>query len=299
MCMILSDTVIEHLVAWCVDTIYCIPRGRLKRFFRGNAPGGRALAMKLPTPNSVRNYKICEENQKMMAEHCNIFITRYRAFLFDMDGVVTDTMPIHLQAWKEAFHPYGIEVGRMDVYIREGQQSRIMAREIAEEKGKSFGREDLEKIVEEKGKIFDRKVAAHARAFDGVAETLRMLRGNGIMTALVTGSRQSSAKNVLKAAGVDGLFDVIVTGDDTEKGKPNPDPFLKAIEKLRLNRIDCIVVENAPLGIKAARAAEVDYVIAVATSLGREYLLEADDIMDSFSELEQCLARRFAAYPII
>ncbi len=231
------------------------------------------------------------------AEHCSIFITRYRAALFDMDGVITDTMPLHLKAWQEAFRPRGVDVSEMDLYIHEGLPSPAMAREIARAKGESFSPEDLAKIVAAKGELFDRDAPARARAFDGAAETLKMLRNHGLKTALVTGSRAVSARKVLAAVGVLDLFDAIVTGDDTERGKPDPDPYLKAIEQTRVNRLDCVVVENAPLGIRSAKAAGVDYVIAVTTSLGREYLKEADDVMDSIADLEVCLARRFAAHP--
>jgi beta-phosphoglucomutase family hydrolase len=232
-----------------------------------------------------------------MAEHCSIFITRYRAVLFDMDGVITDTMPLHLKAWQEAFRPRGIAVDKMDVYLREGMQSRSMAREIVREKGASVSDGDLDEIVAEKTRIFDREASVNARTFDGVPGTLRMLRNNGLRIALVTGSKAGSAEKVLEAAGVRELFDVIVAGDDTKKGKPAPDPYLKAIKKARTEPQDCVVVENAPLGIISAKAAGVDYVIALSTTLERPCLLEADDIMDSFADLEQCLARRFAAHP--
>jgi beta-phosphoglucomutase len=216
-----------------------------------------------------------------------------------MDGVITDTMPIHLKAWQDAFRPCGISIDNMDVYLREGMQSRTMAREIALEKNICLRDEDLDRIVAEKTRIFDSETEAHVRVYEGVPETLRMLRNNGLRTALVTGSKTSSAEKVLKAAGVREQFDVIVTGDDTKKGKPDPDPYLKGIEKTGVNRLDCIVVENAPLGIRSAKAAGVDYVIAITTTLGPSYLREADDIMESFSALEQCLARRFAAHPVI
>ena len=232
-----------------------------------------------------------------MDEHCSVFISWYRAALFDMDGVVTDTMPLHLKAWQEAFKPHGVEVAKMDVYLREGMQSPVMAREIAREKGLLLSEPDLEQIVDAKERIFGRGVDAGVCTFDGAAATLQMLRNNGLKTALVTGSRASPAKKVLEAAGVGRLFDVIVTGDDTTRGKPDPDPYRKAIEKAGVNRIDCVVIENAPLGIRSAKAAGVGYVIAVTTSLGKEYLQEADDIVDSIADLEQCLARRFAARP--
>lgn len=229
-----------------------------------------------------------------MTEKCIIDIARYRGVLFDMDGVITETMPIHLEAWTRAFKPYGIDVEKMDVYAREGMTSKTMGKEIAEEKGKGLSRQDIENIVEEKGKIFNGIATEKAKAYPGVPETLRMLRNNGIKVALVTGSRVSSVKSVMDRVGLSGCFDALVTGDDVEKGKPDPEPYTRGMEKLNVERLNCIVVENAPLGIKSAKAAGAGYVIAVKTTLDESYLKEADDIMPSFSDLEQCLARRFA-----
>jgi HAD superfamily hydrolase (TIGR01509 family) len=134
----------------------------------------------------------------------------------------------------------------MDVYLREGMQSRLMTREIVREKGASISDGDLDEIVAEKTKIFDREASANARAFDGVRGTLKLLRNNGLRVALVTGSKAGSAEKVLEAAGVRELFDVIVTGDDTKKGRPAPDPYLKAIKNVRVEPQDCVVVENPP-----------------------------------------------------
>ncbi|CAJ35937.1 HAD family hydrolase [Methanocella arvoryzae] len=232
-----------------------------------------------------------------MAEHCIINISRFRAVLFDMDGVITDTMPVHLKAWQEAFKPYGVTVEKMDVYLREGMTSKTMAESIAGEKQKSLTAEELEKIVAAKSAFFDREVSAHVKVFEGVPGILRMIRNNGIKTALVTGSRAQSVKAVLHKAGIEDLFDLIITGDDTKTGKPSPDPYLTAMRRLGISRINCVVVENAPLGIQSAKAAGAEYVIAVTTSLDASYLKDADDVMASVAELETCLARRFAALP--
>lgn len=232
-----------------------------------------------------------------MAEHCTIDISRYRAVLFDLDGVITDTMPIHLKAWQEAFKPFGVPVEAKDVYQREGMQTRALGKAIVDEKKPGLSNGDLEKVTWDKARIFQREAGLSARSYDGVRETLQMLRNNGIKTALVTGSNAAATGRVLSKTGLEGLFDAIVTGDDTTKGKPSPDPYLTAIKKLGVNHLNCVVVENAPLGIQAARAAGVDYVIALTTTLDSSHLRNADDIMASVSDLEKCLARRFAAMP--
>jgi beta-phosphoglucomutase len=232
-----------------------------------------------------------------MPEHCSVEITYYRAVLFDMDGVITDTMPLHLEAWMLAFDPFGITVDKMDVYLREGMTSGVMAGEIAAAHGKKLTDNDLKKIVENKTKIFNGLVVDRASAFDGVKETLRVLRNNGIKLALVTGSKRGSVESVLSKVGLLTAFDVIVGAEDTTVGKPDPEPYLQAMKKLKVPALDCVVVENAPMGIKAAKAAKAGFVIALTTTLDASYLQEADEIDPSFAELEQCLYRRFEARP--
>ncbi|MCD1295963.1 HAD family phosphatase [Methanocella sp. CWC-04] len=228
-----------------------------------------------------------------MAERCTVDLDRYKAVLFDMDGVITKTMPLHYESWKEAFGMYGVKVEKIDVYKREGETSTQMAKEISDEKNAGLSPEELDAIREEKGRLFNERASMHAEAFPGVSDTLKMLREKGVKLALVTGSRKDSLKSIMSRVGLEHSFDVIVTGDDVKNGKPNPEPFQKAMEKLGVDKSHCVVVENAPLGIKSAKAAGVDYVIAVMTSLDESYLKEADDIMPSFADLEKCLARRY------
>jgi beta-phosphoglucomutase len=232
-----------------------------------------------------------------MAKRCSVEITLYRAALFDMDGVIMDTMPLHFESWKRSFEMLGMRIERNDVYFREGMTSGAMAMDIARSRGRELSAADLEAVVVAKTEAFSGLVDEGVKAYEGVPETLLMLRNNGIRVALVTGSKRAAAEKVLEKAGLEGSFDLIVAAEDIHKSKPDPEPYALAMRKLEVPALDCVAIENAPLGISSAKAARVGFVIALATTLDSAYLQQADNILPSFSELEQCLARRFEAMP--
>lgn len=227
-----------------------------------------------------------------MDRTCRIDVEKYRAVLFDLDGVITDTMGLHYEAYRQAFKKYGIDVTEREIFLREGMPSMDVGQAIVAEKGVNIPEDQLRSLVEEKREIYRAMAEKEARAFPGVIRTLAMLKDNGVRRALVTGSNRISVAKTIKKAGLEDAFDTIVTADETSRGKPFPDPYLKGMEKLGVRKEHCVVVENAPLGIQSARAAGAGYVIGVTTTLPAECLKDADDIMGSFIELEQCLARR-------
>lgn len=229
-----------------------------------------------------------------MAKTCRIDTGIYKAVLFDLDGVITDTMGLHYEAYRRAFDKYGIAVSKLDIYVLEGMPSMDVGREIVRVKGAKLEEEQIRKLVEEKREIYRALAGEQASTFPGVPETLLMLREHGVKLALITGSNLISVRKTLHKVGLDNAFDTIVAGDDTPRGKPYPDPYLRGMEKLGIPGVNCVVVENAPLGIKSAKAAGAGYVIAVTSTLPPEYLQDADDIMQSFTDIEDCLARRLA-----
>jgi beta-phosphoglucomutase len=227
-----------------------------------------------------------------MAATCRIDVKRYKAVLFDLDGVITDTMSMHYEAYRQAFEKYGIHVTPLEIYKTEGMPSMETGRAIVREKGARLTDEQVKMLIEEKREIYRSLAARHMKIYPGVPETLRMLRENGIKLALITGSNLKTATEVIKNAGLEGAFNVIVTGDDTPRGKPFPDPYRKGMEELGVPPESSVVVENAPLGVESAKSAGAGYVIGVTTTLPAEYLKGADDIMPSFADIEECLARR-------
>lgn len=227
-----------------------------------------------------------------MAATCRIDVKKYRTVLFDLDGVITDTMGLHYEAYRQAFAKYGLQVTPLEIYELEGMPSREVGKALVKRKGARLTDKQVLKAVEDKREIYRSLAAKDAKTFPGVPETLKMLRKNGIKLALVTGSNLKTVTEVLKKTGLEGAFDIVVSGDDTSRGKPYPDPYLKGMERLGIPPANSVVVENAPLGLASAKAADVGYVIGVTTTLPAEYLKGADDIMPSFADLEECLARR-------
>jgi beta-phosphoglucomutase len=224
-----------------------------------------------------------------MQPHCTIDV---KAVLFDLDGVITDTVKFHYEAFRLAFKTAGINVKPRDVYCNEGMPALDIGKAILEEYNVKISDEELKRLVREKQELFRKLSSGKARAYEGVPETLAMLREHGVKLALVTGSNKKSVMKVIEEVRLDKAFDAIVTAEDTDRGKPHPDPYLKGMEKLGVEKAQSVVVENAPLGVEAARAAGAGYVIAVTTTLPEKCFTEADDVMPSFVDLEECLSRR-------
>ncbi len=228
-----------------------------------------------------------------MVQSCRIDVERYKAILFDMDGVITDTMKFHYEAYYRVFEPLGVSLTPLDVYLTEGMPSLEVGRALVKKYSLKIDDEEVKTVIEQKRELYRKLAAGHIQMYPGVKNTIDLLRDNSIKLALVSGSNRISVTTVLDEIGMNGEFDAIVTGIDTERGKPYPDPYVKGMDMLGIPGENSVVIENAPLGIKSAKAAGVDYVIAVTTTLPASYLGEADDIMPSFTDVEDCLARRF------
>lgn len=208
-----------------------------------------------------------------------------KAVIFDMDGVVTDTMPYHFRAWKKVYAEQGMPLSKKDVYLREGQPGSRMIREVFQERGRFYDEKLAKEMLLRKEQIFNRIVRP---AFvPGARTLLRVLHSRNIRTALVTGTARQEVHRILPA-GLLKKFDVVVTGDEVKHGKPNPEPFLKALKKLRLRPSETVVIENAPFGILSARKAHITC-IALPSYLSRSYLKDADFVFSSYRDLRKNL----------
>ena len=203
------------------------------------------------------------------------------AIIFDMDGVVTDTMPYHYRAWKKVFNRARINVSRFDIYIREGQQGINTVRDVFREKNKDITDKEAKDLLVEKERLFKRIV--RRRFIPDALALVRHLYRKGFKLALVTGTSKGEVKKIL-LPDIYKVFNVIIAGDDCQRGKPHPEPYLRAIRELRVDNSCALVIENAPSGIEAAKKAKL-CCLALATSLGKKYLEQADIIFDSIADL--------------
>ena len=213
-------------------------------------------------------------------------VIKAKAIIFDMDGVITDTMPYHFKAWQEAFLKAGIKADCCDIYLREGQKGKDTVREIFEEKrGEKPSLKLVEQILEYKESLFKKR--AKPKLIKDMVKFISFLNKKNFRLALVTGTSRREVKKVLPNS-LFRKFEVIVTSDEVRRGKPNPQPYKKAVKLLGIKPKEAVVIENAPFGIKSAKKAGLAC-IALATSLPKQHLKEADVVLSSASKLKSLL----------
>lgn len=178
-----------------------------------------------------------------------------KAFIFDMDDVVADTTEVHTRAWDLVLHKYGVAIGDMETEA----VSRLFGlriREIAQELVKYFKLDaDPKELESERADVFLGLISRQLKPSKGLMELLDLLRSKGMKVALATSGVREYAELVIDRLGLKGSFDAVVTGDEVKNGKPDPEPFLKAADKLGVEPKECIVVEDAEKGVEAAHAA--------------------------------------------
>lgn len=197
-----------------------------------------------------------------------------RAILFDMDGVIYDSMPNHAYSWAKVMQMHGFNMSKEEAYLHEGRKGDETIGIVSKREGKVVSAEERKRIYQEKTEIFVQN--AEIFPIKGSLELLRKTTGSGLFAMLVTGSGQPSLLDRLNND-FPGIFtrDRMITSFDVENGKPHPEPYLKALQKGNLKPNETIVVENAPLGIESARAAGL-FVVAVNTGpLSDAVLLDA------------------------
>lgn len=203
-----------------------------------------------------------EVNEYAMSHGLETF--RPRAVLFDMDGVLFDSMPNHARSWHESMATFGLNMAPEEAYTYEGMRGVETIKLLARQQwGREITDEEAQRMYDVKSDMF--RHCPKATKMPGVEQLMHKIKAMGMKIAIVTGSGQRSLLDKLEEE-FHGLVskELIVTSFDVEHGKPSPEPYLRGLEKVEIQPTEGIVVENAPLGVRSAVAAGI-FTIAVNT----------------------------------
>ncbi len=213
---------------------------------------------------------------------------RLEGVLFDFDGVIANTEPLHFEAFRRLLDPRGLAFS-WDEYVSRylGFDDRDAFREAFRRGGRPLDDDTLKNLIHDKARAF-RALAEErgAPAYPGVIALIKALAG-AVPIAIASGALRGDILPILRQAGVEGLFDVMVTAEDVAAGKPDPAAYLLALKKMaraaapRTVRAErCVAIEDAPGGIEAASKAGLA-VLAVANSYPAERLRAAGRVVAS------------------
>ena len=216
-------------------------------------------------------------------------MTSARAVVFDFDGVLADTEDLHWAAFQEVARERGLTLSRDDYFHRFlGLPDHDCIAAFCADGGAPLSTAELDRLVARKRRHFA-ELSQDMGLYPGVDVTLRRLYAHFAL-AIASGAARDEIEAVLERAGVQSLFGAVVAAEDVAAGKPSPDPFLRALGDLNRRRPrpfasrECVVVEDSPAGVAAARAAGMQC-IAVTTSHDRAAFAAADAVIEGVAHL--------------
>ena len=198
-----------------------------------------------------------------------------QAVIFNLDGVLVSTDECHYEAWKRLAHEQGIAFSDGVFRAIAGRKRMDGLRILLKKADRTYSPMELWALSARKNDLFNERILrlGPESILPGAAETLSRLRGMGIKTAVASSSENASG--ILRQLKLAPLFDAVVDGQETEKGKPDPEVFLLTARKLRAPTSECLVIENTAAGLEAARQAGMK-ALALGGASGPEGLRDID-----------------------
>lgn len=211
------------------------------------------------------------------------------AVIFDVDGVLVDSYNAHYQSWQLFCGERGLEMTHAQFIATFGRTSREIIKELWPNHVASEAA--VAELDDRKEALFRELLAHDFPTMDGAVELIDRLHDEGVLLAVGSSGPPENVGLVLDALGRRSVFGGVVTGDDVTRGKPNPQVFLLGAERLGASPSNCVVIEDAPVGVAAAHAAGMKCVAVVSTGRVWEKLDSADLIVDSLRELNPQIIR--------
>ena len=202
---------------------------------------------------------------------------RFKAVIWDMDGVIADTAPYHFKAWQEVFQKRGVNFTEEDFRCIFGQRNDTIIRNTI---GRSISPCEVDAIAAEKEENYRRRVARNVKVLPGAIELIRSLREHGVKMAIASSAPMENIQLITRGLGISDCFQTIVWGREVAEGKPSPQGFLLAAKKLGVEPQYCIVIEDAVAGVAAAKRAGMKC-LAVTNTHPKMSLKEADLVVDT------------------
>jgi beta-phosphoglucomutase len=213
-----------------------------------------------------------------------------RAIVFDFDGVIANSEPLHLRAFQDVLAEEGLTLSKEDYYERYlGYDDAGVFRMIGAARGAPWTDRQLADLIARKATRIDILERDESILFPGAADALRRAAA-AVPIAIASGALGHEIRRVLDREGLTALFTTIVAAEDTPASKPAPDPYLGAVARLAsalhapVTAGECVAVEDSVWGLESARAAGLR-TVAVAQTYGREALTAADVVIDRIAEL--------------
>ena len=207
-----------------------------------------------------------------------------QAVVFDFDGVLADSEPLHLASYQALLEPHGIHLDQQTYCERYlGYDDEGALAQIAEDNGLLLGDEEIEMLVVEKGHVFAKLVGSRDVLYPGATACVRRLAA-AWPVGVASGALRADIDLMLRGAGIQDVFRFIVAAGDTDRTKPAPDPYLRAAELHGVAPAACVAIEDSRWGLESARAAGMR-TVAVTHTYPRTALSGAGAIVDSLDEL--------------
>jgi beta-phosphoglucomutase len=199
-----------------------------------------------------------------------------RAILWDLDGVIVNSMDFHYQAYREVLTPRGRELSR-DEYLQNmiGLRNYVILRRVLGD----LSDEEVQALADQKEEAFRRLIRGNVHALPGADGLVRQANAAGLRQAIVSSTPCANIEVMLQSLGLWDLFDAIIGEEDAKRGKPDPEAFLLAAERLGVPPAECVVIEDAPEGIAAGTKAGMRC-IGVTTTRPPDRLQEADLVVE-------------------
>ncbi|MBL7094067.1 HAD family phosphatase [candidate division KSB1 bacterium] len=205
------------------------------------------------------------------------------AVIFDMDGVIVDSNPVHKKALKQFCKSHGFDL--TDSELRNKIYGRANKDWLPELFQNNLPAEEYEKLAKEKEALFRKLYSPVIKPLTGLINFLEELVLNNIPRAVATSAPPENVEFALEKTGTRKYFEIIVHEKMIKKGKPDPEVFLKTISKLNFAPEKCVIIEDSIAGIQAAKKAGTK-VVAVTTTLSRNELFDYDLAINNFDELK-------------